>query len=136
MSGLLLDTCAIIYLTENHRKIERVRAEIEAAVRADQLYVSPISSWEIGRLAALGKLAAAVTPSVFFETFVTRSHAKLAEMGPDILIESSFLPGQPHKDPMDRILMTTARSLNIPLLTDDRAILAYSKAGHVKTVAC
>lgn len=136
MTGLLLDTCAIIYAAQNSPKLEPARSAIDAAVRADELYVSPISAWEIGRLAALGRLAVAVAPLAFFETFVAQAHARLAELNADILIGSSFLPGEPHKDPMDRILMATARVLNIPLLTDDRAILAYSNGGHVKTLAC
>ena len=136
MTGLLLDTCAIIYMAQNAEKLKPVRSAIDLAERAGELYVSPISAWEIGRLAAWGRLATAVDPLAFFNAFVAQAGAQLTELSAEILIASSYLPGNPHKDPMDRILMTTSRALNIALLTDDRAILAYGADGHIKTLAC
>ena len=61
---------------------------------------------------------------------------QLAEMSPDILIASSFLPGKPPRDPADRILLATARDLGATLVTRDRAILAYGESGQVSTLAC
>jgi PIN domain nuclease of toxin-antitoxin system len=37
---------------------------------------------------------------------------------------------------MDRLLIETARSQDLTLVTSDRAILAYGTEGHVKTLAC
>lgn len=36
----------------------------------------------------------------------------------------------------DRLLVAVARALDVPLVTRDREILAYAKAGHVKAIAC
>jgi PIN domain nuclease of toxin-antitoxin system len=60
----------------------------------------------------------------------------LAELSPDILIASSYLPGTPPRDPMDRILIATARELAATLVTRDRAIVAYGAQGHVSVVEC
>jgi PIN domain nuclease of toxin-antitoxin system len=60
----------------------------------------------------------------------------LAALSPEILIASSFLPGEPPNDPADRILLATARDLGATLVTRDRAILAYGESGQVSTLAC
>ena len=57
-------------------------------------------------------------------------------MEPNLLIESSYLPGKFHKDPVDRILVATARFHGYALVTSDRAILNYGQEGYLKTLAC
>ena len=110
--------------------------QVDEASGSGALYMSPISAWELGSGVAKGKLALAAEPLTFFARFKEISAAKLCEMGPDILVASSFLPGPIHKDPFDRILVETARRLDLSLVTSDRAILAYGAQGHVKTLAC
>jgi len=51
---------------------------------------------------------------------------QLLPLTPDIAIESTRLPDPFHKDPADRILVATARVLNLSVLTEDRKILAYA----------
>jgi PIN domain nuclease of toxin-antitoxin system len=60
----------------------------------------------------------------------------LADLSPDILIASSFLPGNPQRDPADRIVLATARDLGVTLITRDRLLLAYGENGQVNTIAC
>lgn len=134
--GLLLDTCAIVFMAENQFISQTAIRQIDEASENGVLYISPISSWEIGSGVAKGKMAVAAQPLKFFTRFMESAAAKLCEMGPDILVASSFLPGPIHKDPFDRILVETARRLNLALVTSDRAILAYGAKGHVKTLAC
>jgi PIN domain nuclease of toxin-antitoxin system len=55
---------------------------------------------------------------------------------PEILIQSSFLPGDPPRDPADRIIIATARTVGYRLVTRDRLLLAYAEAGHIEGVAC
>src|SRR6266702_7729947 len=52
MPGLLLDTCAIIYVAENHAIDPTARQEIAAASVGGGVLVSTESVWEIGLLAA------------------------------------------------------------------------------------
>ena len=51
-------------------------------------------------------------------------------------IASSFLPGEPPRDPADRIILATARDLGATLITRDRLLLKYSEAGQVSTIPC
>jgi PIN domain nuclease of toxin-antitoxin system len=134
--SLLLDTCAIIFSSEDAFLAAEVASQINIASTNGQLFVSPISSWEIGKSVAGGRLVLAADPLNFFLRFLERTSAKLCDMGPDVLVASSFLPGRIHKDPFDRILIETARRENLTLVTSDRAILAYGALGHVKTLAC
>lgn len=135
-SPLLLDTCAILFFSAARGLTQKAVESIDTAAERRQLFVSPISSWEIGQLSASGKLALTQDPLSFFHDFVTRSSAQLSDLGPEILVGSHFLPGNFHKDPMDRILIATARTNTLTLVTADRAILAYGQQGHVKTLAC
>jgi PIN domain nuclease of toxin-antitoxin system len=61
---------------------------------------------------------------------------QLADLSPDLLIASSYLPGKPPKDPTDRILAATARELGATLVTRDRTLLDYGKQGHVAVLEC
>lgn len=54
----------------------------------------------------------------------------------EIFIASCSLPNLAHKDPIDRILIATARQNDLTIITRDRAILSYGEAGHVRTLAC
>jgi len=61
---------------------------------------------------------------------------QLADMSPDVLIASSFLPGKPPRDPTDRIIAATARDYGCTLMKRDRALLDYGEQGHISVVAC
>ena len=71
-----------------------------------------------------------------FSGFWRCRDVRLAELTPDILIAASFLPGTPPRDPMDRILLATARELAATLVTRDREIIAYGERGNVSVLAC
>jgi PIN domain nuclease of toxin-antitoxin system len=135
-NALLLDTCAFIYIAADAKLSTEVKLALRQATMIDSLFVSPITAWELGKLAARGRLQFTTEPTKLFDQFVSLPGIKLCELTPEILINSSFLPGLEHKDPMDQILIATARSLNIPLVTNDHAILRYGQQGHVKTLAC
>ena len=57
-----------------------------------------------------------------------------ADFDEKILYESSKLLGNIHGDPFDRALIATARVLDLTLVTKDKYILKYSKAGFVRTL--
>jgi PIN domain nuclease of toxin-antitoxin system len=61
---------------------------------------------------------------------------RLAGMSPDLLVESSFLPGKSPRDPADRIIAATARDLGATLVTRDRVLLGYGEQGHVNVMTC
>jgi PIN domain nuclease of toxin-antitoxin system len=135
-SNLLLDTCAMLFLADETRIDAETQWEISEAAYDGRLYLSPISAWEIGVGVSKGRLKLPLAPLDFIEEFIERMQVKLSPLTPAIMVSSSNLPGQIHGDPMDRILIATARALNLILVTSDRPILRYAEAGHLRTLAC
>lgn len=57
---------------------------------------------------------------------------RLAPLDPAVSVDSTRLPGEPHGDPADRMIVATARRHTATLITDDAQLLAYRAAGHVR----
>jgi PIN domain nuclease of toxin-antitoxin system len=137
VTSLLLDTCAAIWVAEKEVISEQaIDALNEAVDRDEPVYVSMISSWEIGLLVARGRLPLSMDPLAWFERLLDTPGVRLADISPRILVGSSFLPGRPPKDPMDRIILATAREGGYRLVTRDKHLLAYAEDGHVQAIAC
>ncbi|MBX3566560.1 MAG: type II toxin-antitoxin system VapC family toxin [Rhizobiaceae bacterium] len=135
-TAVLLDTCAVLFISNGSRIDDAADLAIGGAASDNRLFVSPMSAWELGVGVAKGRFILPAGPLEFFNRFVARIGAKLSAVTPDILVGSSHLPGALHKDPIDRILVATARSLDMILVTRDAPVLAYGQAGHVRTLAC
>lgn len=69
------------------------------------------------------------------DTRVSLPGLRLAPLEPAIAVASSRLPGDPHGDPADRIIVATARHHGATLVTADDKLLAYGTAGHVKVLS-
>ena len=136
-SGVLLDTCAAIWLLNGDPMSSESREAIRRAqIKARGVYVSPISAWEIGTLVGRGKLQLSLTPEAWFAGVLALPGTRLVELPPKVLIASAFLPGVPPKDPADRILAATAREYDLTIITGNGELANYSRAGHVKAVCC
>jgi PIN domain nuclease of toxin-antitoxin system len=134
---LLLDTCAVIWVAEDEPISERAVLALDEAHAADQfVYLSPITAWEFGLLVARGRLTTMIKPQLWFERLLDVPNVRLADMSPDLLISSSFLPGEPPRDPADRIIAATAREYGYTLMTRDRLLLDYAEQGHIQAVCC
>lgn len=137
MTPLLLDTCALIWAAEGEAPGGRLRAILrEAYEKAVEVWISPITAWEIGNLARLDRLAVTKPPLAWYEDIVLRAGLRQAALGPRELVASTELPGDLHRDPADRIIIATARQHGYSIVTRDRKILDYSDKGHVLAVAC
>lgn len=134
---LLLDTCAAIWISADAPlAAEVLQALGEADAEGSPVLISPISAWEIGLLVANGRLALPIGPQAWFERLMQAPNVELANLPPAVLIASSFLPGNPPRDPSDRIVIATAREQNLTIVTRDREMLKYAAAGHVRALAC
>ncbi len=137
MKALLLDTCTLVFLSEEAPLAQpAVDAMHAASEGAGTTYISPISAWEIGMLTSRGRLQMLIRPERWFANLFDVPGVRLAALSPDLLIASSYLPGRPPKDPTDRILAATARELGATLVTRDRALLDYGRQGHIAAMAC
>lgn len=134
---LLLDTCALLWTAAGAARGEAARQALRAA-HADgiEAAISPISAWEIGLLAARGRIVLAEAPQRWFARLLALPGVAPAAMPPEVLIAASALPEGLHGDPADRILVATAREYGYRLLTADRRILDYAEQGHVMAQPC
>jgi PIN domain nuclease of toxin-antitoxin system len=132
MSDLLLDTCAVLWLAEGIELITDARK----AVTDGNLNVSPISAWEIANLVRKNRIVLAMPIIKWFRQTLDLMQAATPELTLEILAGSCELPGSPPTDPADRIIIATAREARMVLVTRDKAILAYSRAGYVRTMVC
>lgn len=135
--GILLDTCAMIWMAHDEPIALEARKELVRTRKAGGVIaVSAMSAWEVGMLISKGRLPTTKSASNWFLTFVNSGRTTVEEASPEILIASSFLPQPVHNDPTDRILIATAREHDLTIITRDRAILSYGALGHVKVLAC
>ena len=133
---LLLDTNAAIFLAHGLPIRDATLEAIELAGAKGELFISPISAWEVGLLVRKRRLDLTLEPLDWFGRLLERSKARLAPLSPAAAIGSSFLPPPFHGDPADRMLVATARELDLVLVTRDARILAYAEAGQVRALAC
>jgi PIN domain nuclease of toxin-antitoxin system len=104
------------------------RAEVREAVR-----VSPATLFEIVALHTAGRLRLAEPPEQWIEASLDRPGVRLAELTRSVAVDAGFIPRAALPDPLDRLLVATARQLDATLLTGDAGILAYAaQTGNVR----
>ncbi len=140
-AAVLLDTCAVIWLANGDTLRHQAADTIVAAGLAGGIFISPVSAWEVGLLTRPGAPGTAVPqflpdPKAWFSAVMAGPGIKPAAFTPDIAIDASHLPGNPHGDRADRLIIATARQLAIPIVTRDVRILAYARRGYVTAIRC
>ena len=133
---LLLDTCAAIWAAEDRLSPSTVELLTRHFNDSEPLFLSPITAWELGLLFSRGRIRAARSAFEYFRQISNLPGVQLAPMPPEVLLTASFLPGNPPRDPVDRILAATAREYGYTLVTRDEALLAYAEEGHLHAIAC
>ncbi|MEO5492694.1 MAG: type II toxin-antitoxin system VapC family toxin [Sphingomonas sp.] len=137
MTAVLLDTCAVIWIGNGDPLSTAALSAIERAAQGDGVLVSAVSAWEIGLIASRRSPGAFdPDPVGWFDRVLTGFGVKLAPCTPAIMIASSALPDWEHRDPADRLIVATARSLGVPVITRDKSILAYAGRRCVAAIAC
>ncbi|MQA75318.1 MAG: PIN domain-containing protein [Solirubrobacterales bacterium] len=114
---LLLDTHTLLWVAEG-----RLGAGTRAAVaeRAEAVFVSAASVWEIEVKRALGRLEAPASVA----DLVDRSGFERLAIDFDHALEAGRLP-LIHGDPFDRMLIAQARVEGLTLATADQQISRY-----------
>lgn len=134
--ALLLDTCAVIWLMNGVELGEGAVTLIDAAAREEKIFLSPVTAWEIALLSARGKIASTMTALAWYRRVIDLPGIQELPLNASIMTASVELPGTLHKDPADRMLIASARSNDLVLVTRDEAILSYAQKGFVRASAC
>ena len=136
MSSLLLDTHVLIWLLQDDPKIaESVFAAIQSAADEDRVLVSAITPWEIGLLVSKKKIDLGMEVQAWLDCALTLQGLRLAPLSPKVAIDSTRLPFEIYPDPVDRILVATARHLGATLVTADRLLLQHGERGYFSYLA-
>lgn len=133
----LLDTHVWIWLMAGEEPLRSspARAALEAATEPGALRVSIISVWEVGMLEAHNRIGLPGGCEAWTRQALAAPEIALAPLTAQIALASSRLPGEIHGDPADRIIVATARALGATLVTGDRRLLDYARAGHLAALA-
>lgn len=132
---LLLDTHAWLWSVEAEtRRIgRRARQLLSRAESQDAIRVSPVSLFEVAALHYAGRLRLPLPPEQWIRESLDVAAIRLAELSPAIAMDAGALPRESLPDPLDRLLVATARQLGATLLTADTRIVSYaSTTGMVR----
>jgi PIN domain nuclease of toxin-antitoxin system len=133
MNGYLLDTHYWLWyqMANAERIAPEARDQLIQMQLERELYLSATSVWEVARLVADGHIELPDTVDQFLEQALLDGGLILVPLTPKVLIESTRLPGNLHRDPADRMLVATARENGLTLVTRDKELLRYARKGYV-----
>ena len=125
---LLLDTHAWIWSVEGdaRRVGRRARRLLSRAESQEGIRISPVTVFEVMALHAAGRLRLAHPPEQWIRNALDVAGVRLAELSVAIAIDAGNIPRSALADPLDRLLVATARQLDATFLTSDTRILAYA----------
>ena len=125
---LLLDTHIWIWSLAEPKQLSR-RVQLELKDRNNELWLSPVSTWEVllwhakGRIQLHGNVREWVTKAT--------TNMREAPLTHEIVVAAQDLPLS-HQDPVDRFLAATAAVLGLTLVTADHRLLGL---GTIATLA-
>lgn len=128
---ILLDTHILIWWANAGEKLTQEQLQLLEG-QNNRLGVSIISFWEIAKLVEKKRLDLGTELEEWIDQVLSNPNLQLLNLTTKIVVESTRLPGSFHKDPVDQIVVATARVFDIPLLTVDEKIRNYP---HVKIIA-
>jgi PIN domain nuclease of toxin-antitoxin system len=118
---LLLDTHIWLWsLAEPARLARRVRSAVSRA--GNELWISPISVWELLVLAERGRVKLEEDPRKWVTEALARTPAQEAALTFEIALRSREVPLR-HADPADRFLAATALVHDLTLVTADEGLI-------------
>ncbi len=126
---ILLDTHIWYWWVSGQRRLSARQAK--ALTDSDQVVLSAISVWEFCTKAASGKMILDRPIEAWLERSLDNPRLTVIPVTYEIVVESSRLPGEFHKDPADRMIVASARVMDLDLLTADKKILGYP---NVRTI--
>jgi PIN domain nuclease of toxin-antitoxin system len=120
----LLDTHVLLRWLEGGKALSRAQRRIvDRASAKAPLFVSDITLWEIATLYELGRIRLQLPLREWLNAAVAPPLVERVGISPVIAAEVAVLPATFQRDPVDRILVATARVLGAALLTSDQRIV-------------
>ncbi|MBI4500606.1 MAG: type II toxin-antitoxin system VapC family toxin [Gemmatimonadetes bacterium] len=118
---LLLDTHIWVWSAlQSDRLTPHVAGELENP--ANELWLSPLSTWEFILLVEKGRIVLELDPTAWIQRVLRTLPLKEAPLTHEVALRSRAVR-LPHRDPVDQLLVATALAQELTLVTADRRIL-------------
>ena len=95
------------------------------------ILISSISTWEVALLVAKKRLRLTLSVTDWIAKSEALPFITFIPIDNSVAMKSVNLPQPLHDDPADRIIIATAISMGVPLVTKDKKLLRYP---HVQTI--
>lgn len=118
---LLLDTHIWLWSLLDPSKLSR-RVRTAAKRTENELWLSPISVWELLVLAERGRIKLDAEPRRWLAEALSKTPAREATLNFEVAMRSREIL-LPHPDPADRFLVATALVYDLTLVTADETLL-------------
>lgn len=118
---LLLDTHIFVWSNLNPSQLSRRAAKALADSR-NELWISPVTTWEILFLHRKGRLNLKDGPVSWISAALSRMPFREATLTHEVALASDAVV-LPHRDPADTFLAATAKVYDLTLVTADENLL-------------
>ncbi len=145
MPGILLDTHALYWLVSGEQNLaHEALVAIGESQQAGQLFVSPITAWELAVASKKNRVAGRPnlgddSPELWFREAVRAVEARIVPINHRISGEAArVVLDTGHKDPGDCFLIATARIRRMPIVTRDGIIqeIANDIPNYLTVISC
>ena len=133
---LLLDNHVCIWSGEgDERRLgARTRRLLHRAQSQDAVRISAVTIFEITALHTMGRLRLARTPEQWTRDYLSLTGVRLVEFSAAIALDAGTIPRTALSDPLDRLLVATARQNDATFVTCDQRIVDYANSRHLVQV--
>lgn len=129
---IMLDTHVFVWWIHKNKNLPvRHQNFIEENISGG-LGVSIISFWEISKLVEKGRLHLPRELSEWIKNSLQYDGIKLLDLNIEIILKVNQISKEIHKDPADQLIIATSVVHNIPIVTLDKKILAYSNVQAIR----
>ena len=122
---LLLDTHILLWTIGKSERIGRALKRALGNPR-NELWVSPVSTWEIVLLHEKGRIRLTDEPEIWWGKTIAATPFREAPLTHEIALATRSV-GLPHAGPADRLLVATALIHGFTLVTADRNLISTKR---------
>jgi PIN domain nuclease of toxin-antitoxin system len=130
---ILLDTHIWIWWVNGSAELPDLHKSYIDANVPQGLGVSIMSCWEVASLVRKNRLNLGCATLDWINLALNYPGISLLNLNSSIVVDANDLPGAFHRDPVDCLLVATARFSRLSLLTLDTKILEYPHVNVWKT---
>lgn len=124
---IVADTHALVWWVSDPTRLPaKARRAMDGAREPGGIAVSSISIWEVAMLVAATRLKLTIDAATWIASVEALPFLEFIPVDNRIATLAVGLPGFPHKDPADRMIVATALVLNATLITADRRMRSYA----------